>query len=123
MTAQFKRLAQDEQHRAALPVLLAARKAVVLDGAQPIDAIQQAGNAGLACHWARQLLLDVVPTPTLQQWQLDPSVLRSDRTRAFDRAIRTARHAFGHRGGWSVSGCLKSTPPRPAAERPAGGGN
>lgn len=94
---------REEQHRAALPVLLLARRAVVLDGAQPIDAIQEAGKASLASWWARQLLTSVVPAVTLQQWQADPAVLRSDRTRAFDRAIRIARRAYGHRGGWSVS--------------------
>lgn len=99
----FRHLTEPEQHRAALPVLLAARRAVVLDGDEPIDAIQRAGEAGLACHFARQLLLSVVPSVTLQAWQLDPAVKQSDRTRALDRAIRVARRALGHRGGWSVS--------------------
>lgn len=102
MTTPFIRLSPAEQHRAALPVLLAARHAVVFDGAAPIDAIQQAGAAGLACWWARQALSSVVPSTTLQQWQADPSVRQSDRTRAFDRAIRVARRAGGHKGGWTV---------------------
>ncbi len=102
MTAPFVELTPVEKHQAALPVLLAARRAVVLDGAQPIDAIQQAGAGGLACWFARQLLLGVVPAVTLQAWQSDPSVKASDKTRAFDRAIRLARRAFGHRGGWQV---------------------
>lgn len=99
----FVKLSPDEKLRAALPVLLAARKAVVFDGAQPIDAIQQAGGARVECWFAREALLRVVPMPTLQQWQADPGVKQSDRTRAFDRAIRLARAAFGHRGGWRVA--------------------
>ncbi len=91
-----------EKLRDALPVLLAARKAVVFDGAEPIDAIQQAGMAGIECWWAREALLSVIPSATLQLWQADPAVKQSDRTRAFDRAIRLCRRALGHKGGWTV---------------------
>jgi len=100
---KFVKLSLQERHRAALPVLLEARRAVVIDGAQPIDAIQQAGMARIECWFAREILLRFVPKVTLQQWQFDPSVMLSDRTRAFDRAIRFARRAFGHKGGWRVS--------------------
>ncbi len=103
MTSKYVPLTLAERHRAALSVLIAARRAVVFEGAEPIDAIQQAGSAGIACWWARQVLSSVVSSVTLQQWQLDPSVMQSDRTRAFDRAIRVCRRAFGHKGGWVVS--------------------
>ncbi len=92
-----------EKLRAALPVLLAARRAVVLDGTEAIQALQDAGGPTLATWYAREVLLRVVPGVTLQLWQADPSVKQSDRTRAFDRAIRIARAALGHRGGWVVS--------------------
>lgn len=106
----FVSLSPAEKLQAALPVLLAARRAVMLDGAEPIDAIQEAGRARVACWFARQALASVVPSPTLQQWQADPSVLRSDRTRAFDRAIRLCRRAFGHRGGWTVTTSAEASP-------------
>jgi hypothetical protein len=99
----FTKLTEAQRRQASLPILIAARKAVVLDGALPIEAIQEAGQGGLVCHFARQVLLSVTPSATLQAWQLDPTVKQSDRTRAFDRAIRLARGAFGHRGGWAVS--------------------
>lgn len=107
----FQKLSRDEQHRAALPVLLAAR-AAVMSGTALVEAIQEAGEAGLACHWARQVLQLVVPSATLQQFQADLSVKQSDRTRAIDRAIRLARRAFGHRGGWSVSPPVEWLPRR-----------
>ncbi len=103
MTKPFVKATEVERLQAALPVLLAARRAVVFEAASAIDAIQQAGSAGLACWWARQALSSVVPAATLQQWQLDPNIRQSDRTRAFDRAIRLCRRAFGHKGGWSVA--------------------
>lgn len=110
--APFVKLSPVEKLRAALPILLAARRAVVLEGAQPIDAIQQAGLAGVECWFARTVLLGVVPAVTLQAWQLDPSVKASDRTRAFDRAIRLCRRAVvGHRGGWAVGGSIRSRGP------------
>ncbi len=102
VTGRFASLSEEKQHQAALPVLLSARRAVVFDGADAIDAIQQAGHAGIECWWARQALLSVIPSSTLQLWQADPSVKQSDRTRALDRAIRLCRRAFGHRGGWTV---------------------
>lgn len=95
-------LTREQQLRAALPVLLAARKAVVLEGAEPIDAIQQAGEAGIASHYARSVLLEVVGG-NLIEWQSKAATRQSDHTRAFDRAIRLARGAFGHRGGWRVT--------------------
>ena len=110
----FVKLSADERLRAALPVLLSARRAVVFEEASPIDAIQQAGMASLACVWAREALLGFVSTPTLQQWQADPSVKQSDRTRAFDRAIRLCRRACGHKGGWHVA--HRPAPPVTQAE-------
>lgn len=98
----FQKLAKSQQLQQALPILLAARRAVVLGG-DAIDAIQRAGNASLACHFARRLLLSVTSSVSLQAWQMDRAVKQSDRTRAFDRAIRLARAAFGHRGGWVVA--------------------
>lgn len=104
MTAPFVKVSVEEQLKAALPVLLGARRLVVLDGYQPVDAIQTAGRCGIASWWARMLLARVVPSPNLLAWQLDPLIRASDKTRAFDRAIRIARHSvFGHRGGWVVS--------------------
>lgn len=103
MTTTFAKVSYAEKLRAALPVLLAARRAVVFEGTLPIDAIQNAGEAGIASWFARELLLRVVPAPTIQLWQSDPLVKQSDRTRAFDRAIRLARGAFGHCGGWRLS--------------------
>lgn len=98
----FVKLTQVEKDLAALPVLLAARRAVVLDGAEPIAAIQEAGRAEVECHYARQLLERVLGLQ-LYGWQTSPKTLQSDRTRAFDRAIRLARRAQGHRGGWCVA--------------------
>lgn len=110
MTA-FVRATSEQQLRAALPILLAARRAVVVGGElDVINAIQTAGNAGLACHWARQVLQRVIPSVALLAWQTDLSVRQSDRTRALDRAIRVCRAVDRRRGGWTIV-----TPTREAA--------
>lgn len=100
----FVKATAEEKLRRALPVLLAARKSVVLGGhREVIGAIQEAGNSGIECHWARELLLEVVAAPNLIAWQTNLTTRQSDITRALDRAIRLARRGLGHRGGWRVT--------------------
>ena len=104
MTTAFAPVPLEEQLRRALPLLQAARRAVVLHGAlDVIDAIQQAGAARVECSWARRVLSAVVTAPSLLQWQADLAVLQSDRTRALDRAIRACRRPDVRRGGWLVA--------------------
>lgn len=104
MTAPFVKPTTAEKFAAALPVLIAARRLVVLGQVFPLAAILDAAGGSLAAWWAREILLGVVPNVTLQAWQADPSVKRSDRTRAMDRAICVARRSEPRRGGWRVTG-------------------
>ena len=103
ITTPFVRVEKSEQLRRALPLLQAARRAVILEGVRDvIDAIQSAGGARIECHWARAELQAVIPSPSLIAWQTDVSVRQSDLTRALDRAISVCRRADARRGGWHV---------------------
>lgn len=93
---------QEQQRRRALPILVAARQEII-DGVLPLRAIAEAGEAGIECEFARRILRKVLFEANLMTWQSSHSTRQSDRTRAIDRAIRFARGAFGHRGGWAVS--------------------
>lgn len=101
----FVKASREEQLRGALPVLIAARQSIIDNGDRDVvDSIQQAGGAGLACWWARQILQSVVPSVSLLAWQQDVTVRQSDITRCFDRAIRLCREPDARRGGWRVRG-------------------
>ncbi len=102
MTEPFVRPTKEQQLQLALPVLLAARE-LVLCGVSPLTAIIDVGGGGLAGWYARQALFSVMPAARCLPDNLDRSVIQSDRLRGLDRAIRLARRAFGHRGGWAVS--------------------
>lgn len=109
-----------EQLRRALPVLLAARRSIVLGGhREVINEIQVAGNSGIECHWARGILLEVVPAADLIAWQSNLSIRQSDITRALDRAISIARRGLGSLGGWRTSAGPnpKGEPMRPALSK------
>lgn len=96
------KLSEAEQLRAALPVLVAARQQVVA-GTPPLEAIAEAGRAGIVAEYARRALRLVVCDQNLLAWQSHPATVQSARTRALDKAIRVARRAFGKRGGWTVT--------------------
>lgn len=100
--APFTRAAVEEQRRLALPVLLAARE-LVLAGAAPVDAIAEAGNGTIAAEFARRALRGATFEVNLLTWQSRAGITASDKTRAFDRAIRLCRSVEARRGGWQVS--------------------
>ncbi len=89
--------------RRALSVLLAAR-AKHLAGVGPLDSLRGSTDVPIDWVYAQRTFEQANPSISLFRWQQHGGVLRSDGTRAFDRAIRLARRAFGHRGGWAVSG-------------------
>ncbi len=93
----FAKLTHEEQLRMALPVLLAARHDVVIGRRTPLEAV---ADGTLGGWYARQALQRFAGLD-LAAWCR--STRKSDQTRAFDRAIRLARAAFGHKGGWAVS--------------------
>ncbi len=97
MTPPFSPLSRDEQLRLALPLLLAARPDVVAGRRTPLEAV---ADGTLAGWYARQALQSFAGLD-LARWCA--STLKSDQTRIYDRAIRMARAAFGHRGGWVVA--------------------
>lgn len=106
----FSRPAVDEQYRRALPVLLAAR-AKHLEGTGPLDAIRWSTEVPIEWIYAQRAFEAANPLVDLARWAMHGGVLQSDGTRFFDRAIRLARRAFGHRGGWVVSDCVGVQPP------------
>ncbi len=94
----------EEQLRAALPVLVRARQDII-NGEDPLAAIGDAssGLPPIVYVYARRALNEILGED-VNTWRTRPgAALQSARTRVFDRAIRLARRAFGHRGGWSVS--------------------
>ncbi len=95
-------LDRSDQLRLGLPVLILAREDI-LKGVMPLEAIAEAGKAGIACEYARRALRLVLWRNDLLAWQNDISVRQSDKTRAIDRAIRLCKRVNGRKGGWRVS--------------------
>ena len=95
-------LDRSAQLRLALPVLLAARSAI-LAGEEPLAAIADAGNGRIECEYARRALRIVLWHENLLVWQSCRSTSQSDRTRAIDKAIRLCKRVDGKKGGWRVS--------------------
>ena len=100
---RFVRLTKTQQLRAAVPVLERARRLCVLDGEEPLQAIAVAGNCGIECEYARQVMRHVLWVPDLISWQMHPLTTRGAITKAFDRALKYARKALPHKGGWGTS--------------------
>ena len=100
----FSPLSPDAQAAAALPVLIAARQLVVHEGEEPLQAIAVASNSGISGEYARRILRGVLYEANLLAWQSNPATLKSDKRRAFDRAIVAARRLSRRRGGWNTSG-------------------
>ncbi len=100
-------LSQSEQLHRALPVLEAARRDVVA-GDDPLNAIAQAGRSGIECEYARRALRLVLFEWNLLSWQESKGLRKSDKTRAFDRAIRLCRRVKGRKGGWRVSAAIEA---------------
>ena len=90
-TRPFVKLTKLEKLRAALPVLLAARRLVILDAEEPLQAIALAGNCKIECEFAREAMRFVLWEPYLQSWQEHPLTTRGVITKAFDRAIKYAK--------------------------------
>lgn len=91
----------DEQRRAAVPVLVAAR-ALVKSGSDMLSAIAEAGRGGIVCEYARRAVRTVLKEWNLLAWQEHPARKRADVFQAIDRALVLCQRK-DHRGGWFVA--------------------
>ncbi len=71
------------------------------DTADPLVAIGRVAGGTIA-YWHARVVFEKANRVQLINWETS-GILQSDCTRYFDRAIRLARRAFGHKGGWLIT--------------------
>lgn len=93
-------LSREEQQRQALPVLLAARRALVLSDTPVAVSVATGALPG----WCARLVLGRVaaPAPSWGAYESAPGRSRAEVLAAVDRALREC--GYVRRGGWRVAG-------------------